>query len=45
MVVVVPVVCGHSVLVVAVVSGILDHEAGVVGHLETFHPPDQLSSE
>ena len=31
---------GHSVLVVAIVFGVFDHEAGLVGNLEPLHPPD-----
>lgn len=33
---------GHTILVIADIFGVLDHEAGVVGHLEPLHPSYQL---
>ena len=34
---------GHSVLVVAIVFGILDHQTSVIGNLKPLHASDQLS--
>ena len=36
---------GHSSLVIPLVLGILDQEAGMVGHLESLHSTNQLRPE
>ena len=37
------VVSGHTLITIAIVLGVLDHEAGVIGDSEATHPTNQLS--
>ena len=37
------IVSGHTLIAIAIVPGVFDHEAGVIGNSETAHPTNQLS--